>query len=47
MRSADSMRAAKTGYIIMSCCRAMLGVVLLVWPGVSVAVWREGAGHPE
>ncbi|MEF2716280.1 MAG: DUF308 domain-containing protein [Oscillospiraceae bacterium] len=41
------MRAAKTGYIIMSvllCVLGVLGVVLFVWPGVSVAVIGELLG---
>ena len=38
MRSVTPMRAAKTGYIIMSVLLCVLGVVLFVWPGVSVAV---------
>lgn len=33
MRSVTPMRAAKTGYIIMSVLLCVLGVVLFVWPG--------------
>ena len=44
MRSVTPMRAAKTGYIIMSVLLCVLGVVLFVWPGVSVAVIGELLG---
>ena len=44
MRSVPPMRAATTGYIIMSVLLCVLGVVLFVWPGVSVAVIGELLG---
>ena len=44
MRSVTPMRAAKTGYIIMSVLLCVLGVVLFVWPGVSVTVIGELLG---
>ena len=44
MRSVTPMRAVKTGYIIMSVLLCVLGVVLFVWPGVSVAVIGELLG---
>ena len=47
MRSVTPMRAAKTGYIIMSVLLCVLGVVLFVWPGVSVGRHRRAAGHRD
>ena len=44
MRSVTPMRAAKTGYIIMSVLLCVLGVVLLVRPGVSEADSGEQLG---
>ena len=44
MRSVTPMRAAKTGYIIMSVLLCVLGVVLFVWPGVSGAGLGELLG---
>ena len=44
MRSATPMRAANTGYSIMSVLLCVLGVVLFVWPGVSEAGIGELVG---
>lgn len=38
MRSTNMIRAAKTGYIILSLVLCALGAMLLLWPGLSVSV---------
>lgn len=39
MRSTTPMRAAKTGYIVLSCLLCVLGICLIACPGISLSVF--------
>ena len=44
MRSIAPLRAAKIGYIVMSVLFCLLGLVLLVWPNLSISLIGIAAG---